>query len=543
MKISKKIWCAISFIFLFTACTRNPITQASVPESDILSVSEGETLRIMMPIIYHRIEKIYSQETGALLGHKLVYPEVDEDLDVINHRLQNLSYNLHFEMFVAPDQWDIDYYSHYVEYIKQNINSNMAFILPNNDDYYNIFNISGLENNKLDVPLLLSDLSEMLGDFHDVTPWLKNHPAALAYNEPGTLVLIPTGCHAKPYPNVLSVLVREDIAEEYAGPINTASDYEVLLDWIIDKGLSTAAPPGMLPVPGIPGPSVFPSLPYDIFLPEMGLYALKPGYLHIDVDSGSLQRGYLNETGQHAIHQMIEEWINSGRVAWHQARLLAKNDPPALPTIMVYSDDVSRVDGSGYRIYPLYDGMLPYIDRGNEEGTSNGLAIAGKNADLSYFFIFLEMLNGPEAYNSLFYGEEGVDYRWNNDRIEQLSPEETGEGIYHNILWPFVRTMHNQATLSAPHNFEEALGRYRFKRVIKVRPDDSAIIEKLENDLLKAEKKATTNPSTSSVIKPGGTFYFTSLLGEVGRAAFLQDNLFLIDEYANAWQTALDNAD
>jgi len=62
--------------------------------------------------------------------------------------------------------------------------------------YHNIFNISGLENNKLDVPLLLSDLSEMLGDFHDVAPWHKNHPAALAYNEPGTLVLIPTGCHA-----------------------------------------------------------------------------------------------------------------------------------------------------------------------------------------------------------------------------------------------------------------------------------------------------------------------------------------------------------
>jgi len=79
--------------------------------------------------------------------------------------------------------------------------------------------------------------------------------------------------------------------------------------------------------------------------------------------------------------------------------------------------------------------------------------------------------------------------------------------------------------------------------MIRVKPDDSAIIEKLENDLLKAEKKATTNPITSSVIKPGGTFYFTSLLGEVGRAAFLQDNLFLIDEYANAWQTALDKAD
>ena len=270
----KKILITISYIILFTSCHATPPTSA-LPE-DILSVGADGTLRIIIPVIYHRIERIYSQESGDILGNKLIYPDIETELSIVNRRLKNISHNMSIEIFIAPDETNIDYYGQYIEFIKQNIRENIVFILPNNDKFYNIFNISGIESSKIDIFLLLVELCEMLGDFYNTTDFFKNHSLVQTYNEPSKLVLIPTGHNSKPYPNVLSILVLEDIAKEYPLPINTASDFINLLDWIMENGLSPDGPPGMLPIPGIPGNSIFPSLPYELFYPKWDIMRLNP---------------------------------------------------------------------------------------------------------------------------------------------------------------------------------------------------------------------------------------------------------------------------
>jgi len=209
-----------------------------------------------------------------------------------------------------------------------------------------------------------------------------------------------------------------------------------------------------------------------------------------------------------------------------------------------------RFDANGYRMYPLYSGLLPEFERPNSVSILTPCrAVAGPGTDITEFLRLLQWLTNEYNYGRLFYGVAGVDYTLTPER--RIVPLETEVEWFRvrKILSPFENPAFAPVPLSAPNNYEDALASIRHPRRITLTAGDEAALAEWWAD-------EDTNLRNANVIWNDGNWSFDVMFNAVdlpdeAELARLLDEFFArqrdlaptVLDYLFLAQTALTNAE
>jgi len=387
----------------------------------------------------------------------------------VNANLRELGFNMEFlnedaDMVHNPGGGrDID---PYVGYVVENIKENILFILPSWFEYRVI-------SDELKTDNLLKDF---YGEAYGIAPGYLDSPGVSAYNDPGKLEVLPLGVY-EPFFNELSVLVRGDIDAEYGKPVRTATDYEELLAWIKNRSDET------------PGIALFNSytIPYALYMPEMGYWLPfdQSTFFMCGREDYHLYPTYMLTEARVSIERFMR-LAQDGLLdlyGYYSGRLYGGPVPDFLnyPTILmnpyVFKDlngyeanavHIADVDFSDYHMYVLYDGMLPKAAASDamSSGYASYHAVAGENAGISEFLLFLEWLGNKENYTYLFYGEEGADYYLSDNKMIIPENDTDWQAIRDLLSAYFKREEFEPAPRTAPGNYAEAVDMFTPLKII-----------------------------------------------------------------------------
>jgi len=373
-----------------------------------------------------------------------------EAFTALNNVLRELGFALTFEAFAYPRGFDN---TSYREFIEQNIGGNAVFV-PFLGDVY------GLGRALMEEGLL--------GDFYDVamdyaSGYMAQIPKSWLDDESETMHFIPVW-RPEPYPNIPAVLVREDIAAEFGWEIRTASDYLALLDWLKDRDPQE-----------IPGVTVFDwYMPLNFFLPDMGYWNSNDFRVLHELTTSIAHPFFAIPEGRLAIEEFAR--LQRDKLLYIKDGYADEKAFDQFPTVLLYAYDFydagvnyvnfgwsafGAFDASGYRMYTLYNDVLPLEDRSHF--TYSGIdAFAGPDADVSEFLNLLEWLTVRDNYNLLFYGVEGEHYTLSGGRMEPLE-EDGGRRLFRDsIMRYFKRSEFARPSFFAPYNYESELAAFSF---------------------------------------------------------------------------------
>jgi len=261
--------------------------------------------------------------------------------------------------------------------------------------------------------------------------------------------------------------VKEELTPLFGTEIRTASQYLSLLKDI--KRGNPEIVPGLVFIDYASFNTVL-----DLFLPECGYWspaAATPFFFRTGTNEAVPV--FILDEAAYAVEEMAC-WQRQGLVDLYFPKfadgILKEPKINDYPTVLLYADQIMNIeeswqnqvrespirsfDARGYRMYILYNDSQPALDTDFE--LSNYLAVAGKNSDLTEFFRFLHWLYEPANYITFFYGQEGVDFKWANGRMELLSGK-TNRLTIREALSPFKNGSLEPVPLFAPGNYEEEL--------------------------------------------------------------------------------------
>ena len=498
----------LSFMLSLTACNLGKATPSTDVVPPFLSI-ETEPLRVIL-------------ESGISKENEWGY---------INSVLRGQGFLLEFELYGGEDDFET--------YVRENINENIIFMPSSSHDL-----IEELKN------------AGLLGNFHETgmayAPNYTMHPYVASRNEPGTLYIMATQFN-KITPNFPAVVVREDIAIEYGKEIRTASQYIGLLNLLKEWD-----------PPNIPGmafavrPGIFDMMFYDFFMPEYGYWApMQEFNVVFGIGTNNVYPRYSLLENRIA----IEEFTN----LWREGLIHVRYWGPQgrqydeFPTALVYFNDfispfimvseitgISSFDASGYRIYALYGGILPFFAGEGYDyiNTSGSRAIAGINTDAREFLRLLEWLKQRENYNLLFYGIEGTDYHIIRDRMVFVENPDVNWAVLRNNLYFLENSDFKPIPSYAPHNIESELMQLYTGYTITVTPEGFRYLNEVRftSDFL-------WNMFSETITLARALFEHGRVPTEVNINRLIDDFIqsqydrrHLIDEYARAWEYLFENA-
>jgi hypothetical protein len=116
-------------------------------------------------------------------------------------------------------------------------------------------------------------------------------------------------------------------------------------------------------------------------------------------------------------------------------------------------------------MYILHSGTLPLIEKeGNRYRNNRAPAFAGRNADLTEYFRFMEWMGIEENYRKFFNGVEGTDYTLGrHGRINIINEDRR---LMSGFTVIFGNNALNSVSNVAPHNYEMAIENYQFTKEI-----------------------------------------------------------------------------
>ena len=323
----------------------------------------------------------------------------------------------------------------------------------------------------------------IIGDFYGIgmetVPAFMERPQIERANKTGTMTHIPT--NFREWDNslgLLAVLVREDVAQEYGKEIRTGSEYVELLRWLKEKN------PDKVPGAAYRDHNAYGSTPYSLFLPEMGYWdADGAEWLLYTIGSNEIIPLHEAPESRTAIEEYFQLW--NERLLY--LRTLNSNDEMAFekfdnfPTVLAfdaafdYPPWYGDFDASGYRMYTLYNNVLPVRSLGETIYWSSSYAAAGEGADITDFLSFMVWLGERENYRRFFYGVEGVDYELNdNGRVVSLDSGTDWEVIRQNLSY-FERSDSMEVPVNAPFNYEQERAAISFAYTIVLSEEDSTL--------------------------------------------------------------------
>ena len=387
-----------------------------------------------------------------------------ESVDYINVRLAEFEFNMAFDHYHHTGiYYDTPaYYDAYADFAKRNVDRNAAYI----DD------IIVMQRMAAEVDF---------GDFMETAEYFapeyvkKAEIFANKLNGRDGLVLFPPGL-TRANAGDLMVIIRKELADAYKTEVRTAGELKKILEWL------KADDPESVPAMSL----VFsPEAVLDIFLPESGYYNPNQPGVFIQNETDKTLLAYYGDEAVSAFAELAE-WQRLGLIypATHMNRGqmgdLAFDKYKAL---ILYADefinmetnyvditakyDMNKFDASGYTAYVLYNDGRPEVDYGIYY--SRFAAAAGKGADLSELFRFLQWLEKRENYIAFFYGKEGEDYKLENGRV---TPLDTGVNMrkVREALLPLNNPDYEPVPVSAPHNYEAEMSAISRPYTLKLSP-------------------------------------------------------------------------
>jgi len=481
MKMKQILALCLMLALLLTSCAQTPIQEtASVnPAADAELI---DLLRVIIPM----------------------YPyDYDEQaFTAFNVTLRKLGFALAFEPYIVPpvarginNEAEYEAYLCDVEeYIRQNLAENAAFIV--NQDEGPPWGAAWLTDGYLQHRQEFI-YGGLVGDFIDVdehfTAVVRARFGKDVYpNDPGTMYFIPIGC-LKTYPRIPAALVREDVAVKY-GEVRTASEYIELLRYLKERD------PGMTP-----GVSLMTyDLPFDFLLPDTGFWTFENRELLHRIGSNMAYPLYAIPEGRSIFEETVRLWreglliLSTGyahvnadgtSVGFPATWAMTKQkDWEDFPTVLLHAYDFldppddgkwvfDQFDASGYRMYTLYNGVLPVLE-GEESYFPAAVAYAGADAGAEALITFLNWLTDRAHYMQLFYGEEDIDYTLIRGQAVPLDPDDPRKAVRDSFLKYFWRADFKQWIIPpfAPNNYAEELTAFSFAYELSLPADGSVAI-------------------------------------------------------------------
>ena len=513
-----------------------------------ISVPTENALRVILPCPPDVTTTIEYKTPDGGKAWSNIYPEWDETLEQFNQLLWDLGYDLTVEFYIGERFFDknIDsaYYADYIEFVRHSIDENIVFILPDAAAYNVPEFIDGLRQ------------SDLLYVFDNMGGLWRSESQRTRYNELEAVTCVPVNLEMN-YPSVPAVLVRENEAVEYGKDINTASDYEDLLIWLKAK-----TPKVSVGVACLSQELPERYLPFDLFLPELGYFSAGNQDLFLcREDTNSIAPTRSIDAARTAIER-LSEWRHEGLLTILNGGVSSNRQYYSqYPTVLLHAYDFMRLespsavnsmlnqfDARAYRMYTLYNGRLPVVLHGDEIQSSM-LAIAGKQADATYFSNLLQVLSQRDGYMSFFYGEEEADYRLQDGRIELLDSESViDRALVREVLLPYFGSAElTPVPLFAPGNYEESLKSFIFAREVQMAVKDSELVAQWQTGLNDNDLFAIfqMRSAYSSLLD---NLYLTPSASDERSQKFLLDDYFneqnnrLLNLYMVEVQQALDQA-
>jgi hypothetical protein len=442
--------CVYFFIILFllTACGSNKLNyDTDVEKHNTTNQTEDNPNNLTEDSsIYNGDSRV--GESGLLPVYIIDFNKAgngEKNREYLNKFLHDQGFNLEFKFLDNDNQ---------IQFIRDNINENAVFI-PSS-----IYELQADQ-----------EFFYQLGDFHDagtrIAPNYTRNIKVFYANEPGKLRVMPIQFN-KIFPEFPAVLIREGVAAEYGKEVRTASEYIELLQWL--KAKEPSSVPGVT-VPTVSGVSGH-LMAFDFFMPEWGYWTNMGGWAWnvLDIRTNDTYSTYSVPESRKA----LEDFVN----LWRDGFLYMKNNNNTrsrklneFPTALLYFYDFldtnanfiqmsgfNDFDANGYRIYALYSGVMPSVERDGNYWTWAGTeAIAGSNTEINEFLRFMEWLWDRDNYLLLFFGVQGEDYTLTGGRMVPIETRTKDMADIRTNIFIFEHTDLNPLPLTAPWNYEDEL--------------------------------------------------------------------------------------
>ncbi len=354
-----------------------------------------------------------------------------KDIEHAEERLRSKGINLHF--LVYPKKSGYFNYDDYISFCEKVCREHQNVVMIFKSDA----EISGYLLEKS--PGLVRDIKT---DFEKNAPF---YYSKYQLNNSDKIYDITLGIRDNSIPGQLAILVKNEYAEKYGKPIETAEDYAGFLQWASAFNEQDGVIPGYMPV-GIYEKSYYNSyVPFDLFAQQYGyitastVLPMDVGGIYTDLFPKENQGFYPLENIPEFRTAMLElcTWAKNGWMEFGFAMNIPDDMSKYASIVVNTLDYVTRdaefffangnitVDAGNYTMFMLYPDRTP--NPWNNIIEYNYCAVVSANTkNPESFFRFLDwLIESQQNYDYFHYGILNTDNSFDGEKTDSIKGEKT----------------------------------------------------------------------------------------------------------------------